>query len=232
MQLDYPNKHCPDCGGDKPVTAFPTDRKRKGGLHPYCRECVCARSKAYYAANLEKARAARKAYDEAHKDEKNARTQGYRRADPGRHTALRAAARIRRGDELREAERQKRLADPAPHREKARRHREKNAEKYREKARAHARNNPEQYAARAAERRARQHHATPEWDKDFTKFVMVEARRLAGTREKTFGFAWHVDHIIPLKAKLACGLHVWNNLQVIPATENQRKYNNVQGAPA
>lgn len=34
-----------------------------------------------------------------------------------------------------------------------------------------------------------------------------------------------VDHIIPLQGQLVCGLHVPENLRVIPQTTNFRKYN-------
>jgi len=57
------------------------------------------------------------------------------------------------------------------------------------------------------------------------EFFISEAYDLAILREKATGFKWEVDHIIPITHKLVCGLHVENNLQVIPATENIRKRN-------
>ena len=57
------------------------------------------------------------------------------------------------------------------------------------------------------------------------KFFIEEIYRLAALRTKTTGIQWHVDHIIPLRNPLVCGLHVENNLQVIPAKVNQLKGN-------
>ena len=72
-------------------------------------------------------------------------------------------------------------------------------------------------------RRKKLHHAF--WEQDLTDLVTKEAYDLAKKRKAISGFSWHVDHIIPVSGKKVSGLHVWNNLQVIPAIENIRKNN-------
>ena len=66
---------------------------------------------------------------------------------------------------------------------------------------------------------------TPCWLTEDDFWLISEAYSLAALRTSMFGFAWHVDHKIPLRGKKVSGLHVPANLQVIPATENQRKTN-------
>jgi len=60
---------------------------------------------------------------------------------------------------------------------------------------------------------------------ELTKFVTAEAHDLRERRKEQTGIEWNVDHIIPLKGKNICGLHVWNNLQVIPKITNLKKGN-------
>lgn len=74
-------------------------------------------------------------------------------------------------------------------------------------------------------RRAQKISATVRWDEEFTHFVSRQATMLAGLREKATGIKWHVDHLIPLRSKVACGFHTWANLQVIPSALNLWKAN-------
>jgi hypothetical protein len=77
-------------------------------------------------------------------------------------------------------------------------------------------------AARAAQRKARRLKASPIWR---NQFFIDEIYHLAKIRSKATGIKWHVDHIVPLKSDIVCGLHTEANLQVIPAQTNQKKGN-------
>lgn len=74
-------------------------------------------------------------------------------------------------------------------------------------------------------RQAKKLKSVPIWYDEFDKFVIQEAFSLAKLRTKLSGIKWHVDHLIPLAAKEACGLHCANNIQVIPQKLNNIKVN-------
>lgn len=85
-----------------------------------------------------------------------------------------------------------------------------------------AKKNPSKASANASKRRAKLLNATPVWA-DFGA-IQIEYD-LADWCSKATGIKYHVDHVVPLQGKTVCGLHVPNNLQVIPAKDNQVKHN-------
>lgn len=76
--------------------------------------------------------------------------------------------------------------------------------------------------ARARERKVTALRAMPSWaNKGSIDLVYIEARRLS----LETGIKHHVDHEVPLKHLLVCGLHVHHNLRVISARDNLVKSN-------
>lgn len=133
-------------------------------------------------------------------------------------------------------EKDKRYAKRHPDkvRERAARRRKESAEYWREYARQYRAAwriaNPEKEAATA--KRYRENNAATVAER-YVSYIRAKNRklpfaerdkmRLVYAKAKQYGM--EVDHVVPLKHNLVCGLHVWHNLQLLAVDENRRKRN-------
>ena len=86
-------------------------------------------------------------------------------------------------------------------------------------------NNKTQVRADTKARRRKHRLATPIWLTRQQKSEIRQLYQIAITMTKTTGEQYVVDHIVPLRSEVVCGLHVPWNLRVIPRQENLLKSN-------
>lgn len=195
----------------------------------------------------EKDPAKRRAYQnaryQANKEKGAARIRAWRQANPDKAKAIAERGREGKSEALRDKMREWRAANPGKvEAQKARLREETKARKarrirppkaptssalekaiYQRQYKKHASNNfPEKRQAQRVRYETRKIKATPEWA---NKKAIAEVYERSAFMTEITGDQYHVDHIVPLRSKLVCGLHVEFNLQVIPGSENMAKSN-------
>lgn len=91
-----------------------------------------------------------------------------------------------------------------------------------ERALQWAKDHPEVMAARAMRRLELKRIATPAWA-DMESIESLYCAAKMKTHET--GIKWHVDHIVPIKSEIVCGLHVHWNMRLLTASDNIAKGN-------
>lgn len=189
------------------------------------RERHAATTKAWAAANPEKRKVSNRNYRLRNPEKVKARKIAYLVNHPADRAKNRIACRAyakRNPDKCAEKTRRWRAANPE--REKANQLAwiEKNRVKRAKQRRDWRAANLDKCNLSSRKYQSLKLRATPTWANDF---YIEEAYELAILRQIATGFAWHIDHIVPLNSKLVCGLHCEDNLQVIPGKLNISKSN-------
>lgn len=113
-------------------------------------------------------------------------------------------------------------ANPEKRKATCKAYREDNPEKVRASDKSWYASNPDKVNALTSKRRATKLNATPPWA-DLNKIAVLYKK--AKELESITGLKYHVDHVVPLRGATVCGLHVWENLQILEASLNISKGN-------
>jgi hypothetical protein len=109
------------------------------------------------------------------------------------------------------------------HLQKSKEYREQNKEYLKEHKQQYYQNNKFYFIKKSKERQKRIKQATPCWESEKDRQHITSVYNLAMLYSWITDSPWHVDHVIPLKGKIVCGLHVPLNLEPVPASYNLSK---------
>jgi hypothetical protein len=143
-------------------------------------------------------------------------TKKWQAANPDKMKAAGKRWRMKNPENIKRNNINYRLANPEKIKADLAKWRAENIERTRQTSLKWAANNLKRRLATEQARRARKITATPNWE---------GIRKECAEIYKNCPEGYHVDHDVPLRGKLVCGLHVPWNLKYLPAKENIKKKN-------
>lgn len=186
------------------------------------RETRATKQREYYAANRELRLVKNKEYYEANKEVILAQKKQYR--EDNKEATLATQKKCYEANKAAYAVTRKKYYEDNKHTiaVKGKKYYEANKEAVIVRQKKYYEANKSAYYSYNAKRRAQKLKATPSWSNLDAIKAIYELRE---TISEVSGVVHHVDHIHPLQSDVVCGLHVLENLQIIPATENLSKSN-------
>lgn len=195
-------KYCNQCKVEKDFSSFHKQQHGKFGLRGRCIDCVKS------SQDKEQNRIKSQRWVKNNKEKALANARAYYKKNRDKCILATKQSKIKHYDK---------------HLAYSKEYEAKNKEKRLLKSRNYAKNNPEKVALIALKRRVKEKQCTPLWAKssDFTRIYKLRDRL-----NKEAGYIkYHIDHVIPINAKLATGLHVIQNLKITLAAYNMSKQN-------
>jgi len=211
-------KICRTCGARKDIHSFSKCASTADGLQFKCKDCHAqynrankesrsANARKYYASNKERYSELGRAWREKNAARKSATTKSWNEANRERISIL---ARKRYTENYERESNRAKLWNSL------------NKDRATANRKAWKESNPAKRTADMRMYQSRKIRATPAWaDRSKMEEFYAEALRL----KNATGESYHVDHIVPLRSKLVCGLHNQFNLRTILGIENMRKNN-------
>lgn len=215
-------KLCPKCKTEKSTDLFYKCKKNASDLQSYCKSCIKVANASWAENNKDKFKDyqskfrgtdKRKQYIKLYKEQKadfiSARRKEYKEEN---------SERIKEGNRLYAKLNSDKI------RSINKKYYEENRELILSKSKEYRRKNKSRYAKHSSLRRATERRAQPTW---LTREDLIRMELIWGLRElKSFVTKeeYEVDHIVPLRGKTVCGLHVPWNLRVILRYENRSKH--------
>lgn len=201
-------KECIRCRRFLPLEAYGKYSRKKDGLRADCKECLNSRAVERNSVRREEIRNRVNKWASQNRD----KTRNYYHV--GKES---------RREQRRKQSRLYREANPEKCKAQARKTYLKNRDRVLERTKNRPKHINVYYTRMYQLRRSR---ACPKWLSAEQRKEIKWYYEMARFMSESFLVNFHVDHIVPLKGKTVCGLHVPWNLQILTATENCEKSNN------
>lgn len=211
-------KRCPTCEQQKPISEFNSKRGKPSG---YCRECQRQYARLHYQRNKELYKSRIQQWRQENRDKYLVSSRNYYERNREKHAESSRAFCKNNPEKRKEIYTRWRKVNIEKARAIEQAYREKNRHACNDRIREWKKQNPFFRVAESASRLASELNATPAWANS-TEITRIYK---AAYEMRQSGLHVHVDHIVPLRSKLVCGLHCEANLRIIPAAENLKKSN-------